>query len=260
MSGRLFAADDWGFSPAINDGVLRLAREGWLASVSCAANTKFLNHGLEELLSHGQSGVKFSLHLNFTYGRPLLGAAAVPSLCERDQFVSHRELMRRSWRGHLDPAEITAEFRAQLKCLREAGIPVTSVDGHHHIHLLPAIARVLVDVLPEEGLREIRVLNDRAHLPSWLQTQYFKLRLARANPKLNLTECHYLRPRHLRAKARFARKLARSAGHPLLVHPALENDFQASGMTDGLRDYRVHELKTILNYMTDVASPVTSKF
>ena len=48
-----FAADDWGLSPAINLGILELARRGWLRSVSLIANAPFLHERLDELLEKG---------------------------------------------------------------------------------------------------------------------------------------------------------------------------------------------------------------
>lgn len=246
---KVFAADDWGFSPGINDGILELAKRGWLASVSCVANAKFLMHGLKDLIECMKYGMKFSLHLNLTYGQPLLGYQKVPSLCAGSGFASHRELMWRCLLGKLKRGEIAGEFKAQMSRLREVGIPVTSLDGHHHIHLLPCVARSLDDALVREGITEIRVLNDPSHFFSWLQTQYFKAFILRKGPAL--VDCHYLRPRHLQTVHGFRRKLGKAAGRPVLVHPALYNDFLASDMMDELRDYRVHELKTILKYLNE---------
>jgi predicted glycoside hydrolase/deacetylase ChbG (UPF0249 family) len=247
----VFAADDWGFSPGINAGILELAKRGWLATVSCVANSPYLTHRLDELLDCLKFGTKVSLHLNLTYGKPLLAAERVGSLCGPDgHFFSHHELMRRCFSLRLRGEEVKAEFQAQIQELRRHLIPVTGLDGHHHVHLLPCVIRSLNDAPAREGLSEIRLMSDYEHPWSYLQTLVFKAFQARGS-SLRRERCFYLRPRHLRTLTSFRRKLSQARGVPLLVHPALYNDFQSSGMMDDLRDVRVEELKKILHYLNE---------
>src|SRR4051812_8488214 len=113
---KIFAADDWGFSPAINEAILEFARRGILRSVSCVANAPYVTYQLDELLAYGEkNNLSFSLHLNFTYGRPLsLGGT----------FGSHSALLRRCLFGRIDREDVVKEFEAQLMAMRRLGVPV----------------------------------------------------------------------------------------------------------------------------------------
>jgi predicted glycoside hydrolase/deacetylase ChbG (UPF0249 family) len=250
MPQKIFAADDWGFSPAINEGILRLAEKGWLRSVSCAANSAFLMHGLESLRGFvHSSGVRVALHFNLTYGPAL--KTADPSLIDpaTGRFHSHRRLMLRTMCGQIEAASVVEEFEAQLRHLRETDLPVDQMDGHHHVHLLPCIASALQPLLKKAGIRRLRVLRDRQHLFSFAQTEFFRRFIDRKHAELEM--CDYLRPRHLRSRESLLRKLEASAPRALLVHPALYDDFAESGMTDAMRGYRVHELKTVMKILDE---------
>lgn len=239
----LFVADDWGFSPAINAGILCLAKKGWVRSVSCVANAPHLLSGLDELLAI--AGLKFSLHFNLTYGRPLL---ALNRLTLSDgEFRSLRWLIGRAYGKALPGTEITEELEAQLQRLLDVHIPVCGIDGHHHIHLLPGIADSVQNLVERHGLKRIRVMNDRQHLFSYGQSQLFQRRWCRSGMRVHFEPCYYLRPANLFDRAAFIQKCRTHA--PLLVHPALMDDFARTGMVDCLREQRVFELRQILRFL-----------
>lgn len=245
MPTPLFAADDWGFSPAINAGILTLARRGVLHSVSCASNAPYLETRFEDLRAYLRAGVRLNLHFNLTYGRAL--AATHPRLVTRSgEFRSHGWLLRRNLLGGLPAAEIRAEFRAQYARLAALGENIHAIDGHHHVHLLPAVARAL---RAEPEARRLRALWDLKHPPSFLQSLVYRCVY---RPRATVVEtCAYLQPRDLESARHFRRKLARRRGRPLLVHPALSNDFARAGMRDSLTEYRVYELDCILRYLEE---------
>ncbi|MGZ3721483.1 MAG: ChbG/HpnK family deacetylase [Bdellovibrionales bacterium] len=250
---RFFAADDWGLSPAINAGILQLAERGWLRSVSLMANAPFLGTYLPELLMHMHHGLQFSLHLNFTYGRPLAPPLDVASLTEPSSgnFFSHRRLILRGFSRRLHPTHVIREFQAQLDRLRELEIPVSGIDGHHHVHLLPGVAGPLHHALLRNGLTRSRMMSDHGHQASYLQTLIFKNFIAPRDSQVHFENCRYLLPSDLRSAKSFRRKIQASGTAPLLVHPALYNDFAESGMCDQMQDARVHELETIVRYLND---------
>jgi predicted glycoside hydrolase/deacetylase ChbG (UPF0249 family) len=236
MEARIFHADDWGMSPAINQGILRLAEVGRLRSASLMATEKYLEHGLADLLRY--KNLRLYLHFNLTGGNPL----SAPGL----RFPSHRQLMLKSLVGSIGHDFVETELQAQWDCLVGLGVPVCGLNGHHHCHLLPGVARPVLDFLRRSG-GSILLLKDLDHPWSYLQTQWFRLRYAIQVP---VEPCGYLRPRHLQSRAALLRKVKKSV-NPLLVHPAAWDDFASSGMVDPLRDYRIEELKLILEHLSD---------
>jgi predicted glycoside hydrolase/deacetylase ChbG (UPF0249 family) len=245
MPSRIFAADDWGLSPAINAGILALAEHGWLYSVSLMATAPYVQRDLAALLAH--RGIEFSLHLNFTYGQAL--HPDLPTLTKVGRFFSHKQLMCRAFTGRVAALDVENEFAAQLSHLHRLNVPVTGVDGHHHVHLLPGLVRPLHAAFVKAGIQNIRLMEDRAHRASYLQTSIYKRFIAPRG--LHPAPCAYLLPEDLRTSENFRRKLEKVNPKPLLVHPALYNDFKESGMLDPLRDERVRELHAVMKYLND---------
>ena len=202
------------------------------------ATTEYVADGLEELLSF--SNVGLYLHFNLTYG----SALSSPGL----PFPSHRRLMLQSLAGRIDGEFVREELAAQISRLEQLGIPLKGLNGHHHVHLLPGVSGSVIALLGRRPSAELMLMLDVHHWPSYLQSRWFLSR----QPNLDLVKikpCHYLRPRHLSSRDEMLRKISAAGGSPLLVHPALTDDFDASGVTDSLRAYRVFELKSILGHL-----------
>jgi predicted glycoside hydrolase/deacetylase ChbG (UPF0249 family) len=236
----VFCADDWGMSPGINDGILALAKRGWLQSVSCMATAPFVDHGLEELKSLKQ--VELHLHLNLTYGAPL---ADVPTLVDQDgQFYSHRRFLSRVSLHRVARRDLQTELRAQIDALRSRGVDIAALDGHHHVHLWPAVFSRLRDELQAQKLTRLRLVLDPAHRSSYWQSRLF-LWLNKSST-MAIQPCRYLTERDQQSPSRFANKLS-SSDQPLLIHPALYNDFAKVKMSDSLLDQRVSQFRFILD-------------
>lgn len=245
MLNRLFAADDWGLSPAVNEGILALARRGWLSSVSCMANTPFISHGLTELLSLSPQ-IRFALHFNLTFGKPLSPPERVESLIRKSSayLFNHQTLMFKCFSGRIDPEHVFIEAKAQLLALLGKDIPVSLLDGHHHIHFLPVISGALKRLSFEYRFDGVRLMRDPSHFFSFLQSQC----LAGDWP-IPLQDVCYLLRKDLRNRSSFMKKLKFAAGRPLVVHPATHNDFDVIGVNDNLREQRIFELHSIFHFL-----------
>jgi predicted glycoside hydrolase/deacetylase ChbG (UPF0249 family) len=248
LERKFFAADDWGLSPGINMGILALAKAGLLRSISCMANTPFLEHGLPELLSF--SGLEFWMHFNLTYGTSMLDRATSLAPKDSKQFYPHKAFLLNALCGRLKRFDIQAEFEAQLAALLERNIPVMGVNGHHHVHLWPAVFDAIRPVSVAGKKTKLRLMRDRLHPATFSQTRYFRLVRPRAGEVYDLEECHYLLKRDWSSSEALNGKVKAAAGAPLLAHPALYNDFLQAKMTDSLQDERVAELKSVLEFLS----------
>lgn len=229
---QIFCADDWGFSPGVNEGILELAKNDLLHSVSCVANSKYLEHGLLDLLSYAQRGVKFNIHFNLTYDPP--------------ENISITSLLYKIKFDNLFKEQIANKFKKQLKVLRDLNIPIDGVDGHHHIHLLPGVYNCIRSELSLLGINRIRYMEDSEHLWTFIQGMYFKKIIFEEESKIQLEACGYLLSQNLLSKSSFYKKIQKYDF--LIAHPAKYDDFTSAGMEDSLREKRVEELKSILGY------------
>lgn len=246
-----FCADDWGLSPGINLGILELAKKNWLNSVSLIATAPYLTHRLDELLNYSKNGLKLSAHLNLTYGSPLSTGDSVASLIDpaTGQFFSLKRLLLNCISGKIHRADLKTELQLQLDGLKQLGVKIDSVNGHHHVHLLPGVYPVLKELLQYNKIQKLRIMVDPDHPMSFLQSHCFKRFLWDHGDGFQLEECRYLVRKNLRDQKSFQRKLTLPGG-PLLVHPALFDDFAETAMSDNLQADRITEFESIVRYLS----------
>ena len=135
-------ADDFGFAPGVNRGIVEAHEAGTLSSASMLVNAPAFAEAAS--LAHERvPRLGVGLHLNLIAGRPL---TAVPTLTDSrtGTFHSLGELARRAFTGRVRAADVRRECDAQLAALAAAGIPATHLDSHRHAHalsgILPAVA------------------------------------------------------------------------------------------------------------------------
>jgi predicted glycoside hydrolase/deacetylase ChbG (UPF0249 family) len=150
-------ADDLGLHPALNAGIMKAHDEGIVTSVSlCSHGPAFAQAAA---LCRARPALECGAHLALTDGIPVLPPGQVPSL------VDGSGRLRRSWTGLLRDAvlgrirlaEVEAEWRAQLRKLRDAGLAPRHLNSHQHVHLLPPFFSVARKLAAESGIAHIRL-------------------------------------------------------------------------------------------------------
>jgi predicted glycoside hydrolase/deacetylase ChbG (UPF0249 family) len=147
-------ADDFGETIEITNGIRRGIEAGVLTSTSIMANMPATTYALQRvrpLAGHASFGV----HLNLCEGRPLTRAPTLSG--EAGEFHCKRDLIRRALSRKLSLPELESEISAQIALVRDAGVAVSHVDGHKHLHQLPVISTAVANVLPRFGIERVRV-------------------------------------------------------------------------------------------------------
>jgi predicted glycoside hydrolase/deacetylase ChbG (UPF0249 family) len=225
------AADDWGFSKGINDGILDLARRDVVRVVSLVANSPHLNYRLEELKRI--EGLKFAWHMNFTAG---------------ENFPTLPVFIWRWWTGRISPAELTRDARTQIEILKDrVGDKLSEADGHHHVHLVPGVLDTLRPLYQEYGIRFIRLPMEKTHAASFFGSQLIWLQRKKYSD-FQLRIYGYPQQRHFKSAQAFRR--AASKNRPLLIHPAAYDDFKGNPYGDKLCEERVRQY----NFLREVIS------
>ena len=136
-------ADDFGLAPGISAGIARLAQAGRLTAISCLTNGADWASAAP-LLDGLPTSVDVGLHLNFTEGRPLS-----PRLAKRwPQFPPLPLLIARAHLGLLPRGALRNEAHAQLAAfMRARGVAPAFIDGHQHVHHLPGLRNLILDML-----------------------------------------------------------------------------------------------------------------
>ena len=145
-------ADDFGLSPAVTTGILEAAEAGAVTSASMIVNLDDFEETVARARNFGR--LPLGLHLNLTMGRPLTRA---PSLTSKGgDFYGLPTLVKRASLGMVDSADVARECAAQLNRIAEAGIAVTHMDSHRHIHVHPALFAPVMEAATSRGVYAVR--------------------------------------------------------------------------------------------------------
>ena len=155
-------ADDFGLEQETNSGIVNAHAQGVVTSASLIANGAAFEHAV--MLAREHPALDVGAHLTMTRGSslvggPLLEPPAVPSLVGRDGlfFQSPAALAGRIVLGLVSSSQVRKELRAQMKKMESAGIRITHIDSHQHIHVLPPVFRIVAELACEFGVKWIRL-------------------------------------------------------------------------------------------------------
>lgn len=136
-------ADDYGLAPGVSDAILALIDQGRLQATGCMTGSPHWPHAAP-LLRRLEGKADVGVHLTLTDQTPL---GAMPDLAPNGRLPSLPALLKRAVTRRLDRAEIAAELERQLDSFEEHfGRAPDFLDGHHHVHQLPVIGEVVLDL------------------------------------------------------------------------------------------------------------------
>ena len=199
--------DDMGSTPAITTRIVAAWRAGQVDSFSVLANGSGLAELRRALLDEPDRPARIAAHLNLSEGPSCAPAEQVPLLVDAEGRLRHTfaSLLAASLgpdrRAFLD--QVRLEWAAQIEAVRSVVQPraVQAVDGHIHVHMLPALFPVAAELATEHAIPEVRITREPLHLSRRLADT------ASMELPVNLVK-HGV----LRVLARRARPLARRAG------------------------------------------------
>ena len=150
-------ADDLGLTVGVNNGIFDAHDRGVLTSASVFANARATDDALARALRRPSLGI--GCHLTLVDGRPTLPPARVPSLIEGDG------RFRRSWKpfivsclmGRVSLPEVEQELTAQIDRVRSAGVTLTHLDAHKHVHAYPPIFAIVTRLAERFRIPVVRV-------------------------------------------------------------------------------------------------------
>lgn len=152
-------ADDLGFAPGVNRGILEAHDAGTLSSASMMVNTPAFAEAIA-LVGARRPRLGVGLHLNLVSGRPLTDAVSLMD-ARTGEFHPLGELARRAFTGRVRAEDVRRECDAQLRALTTSGIVPTHLDSHRHAHALPGVLPAVAASAYEAGLHWVRRPLDR---------------------------------------------------------------------------------------------------
>ena len=156
MKQIILNADDFGRHAQINHAVERGVRDGVLRSATIMPGGAAFDDAAA--LARRTPALGVGIHLTLVNGNPVLPPSEIPSLVtEAGVFVDdHTALTVRVLRGSVNLAEVRAELAAQLRRVEAAGIHPTHADSHQHMHVLPGVIGIALDLCKEAQIPAMR--------------------------------------------------------------------------------------------------------
>lgn len=147
-------ADGYGFTPGVNEGIVRTFETGLVRSTSCTPNFGHLGNLAAVARRFPQVG--FGIHFNLSVGAPVANPATVPTLVDDSGRFFETDLHGRLLRREIDRADMIRELSAQAALLADAGVPISHWDGHQNKHLFPRYFEACMEVAQRFNIRGMR--------------------------------------------------------------------------------------------------------
>lgn len=136
-------ADDFGFTPDVNQGIVEAHRRGILTATTLMANGAAFDDARR--LAREVPTLDIGCHLVLIGGESLVTGKALPASVPR--------LLRALAQRDLRPYD---ELKAQVRKIVDAGIRPTHLDTHKHTHLAPPVLDAVARLSEEFGIRWVR--------------------------------------------------------------------------------------------------------
>jgi predicted glycoside hydrolase/deacetylase ChbG (UPF0249 family) len=154
-------ADDFGLTQGINAETIRCIEDGIVTSVSIMP-TGFAFDEACALASRYVHRAGIGVHLTLD-GMPSVSRAGdVATLIDKNQrFFSRAQIIARLLTGRSLRSEVRREWAAQIEKVIDAGLPIDHLDGHGHLHVLPPLVDIVVELAEKHHIRAVRMPWDR---------------------------------------------------------------------------------------------------
>ena len=156
MKRLIVAADDFGLTKSVNEGIKRSCEEGIVTSVNLLPTGEAFDDALEIARRIGLS--EAGAHLSLTETVSVTEASRIPSLVDADGrfYKGHAQFLLKFISGAIDLDEVYTEWRAQLNKVAATGINITNLSSHEHLHMLPKLMSIIIRLAKEFNIPAIR--------------------------------------------------------------------------------------------------------
>jgi hopanoid biosynthesis associated protein HpnK len=164
MTKIILNADDFGRSPSINAAVLRAHQAGVLTSASLMITGDAAESAVA--MARDNPALAVGLHVVIANGRAALPPPQIPHLTGGDGLFSARAAQSglRYFLSRTIQKELMREMREQFDRFAATGLPLSHVDSHMHMHVIPPVFTQIVSLAEQYGARGFRLPRDDLRL------------------------------------------------------------------------------------------------
>ncbi|MDR2085664.1 MAG: ChbG/HpnK family deacetylase [Dysgonamonadaceae bacterium] len=149
-------ADDFGFDKDTCQATIELFEKGILKSATIMVNMPASCIAIEYARQHPE--FSFGVHLTYVDGlQPVSHPQEISSLTDNDGlFLPSNVVRKKALMGKIHKKDIVIESLGQINVLKEAGISVSHLDSHGHLHKFPVFLFAMKEICIQSGIHKIR--------------------------------------------------------------------------------------------------------
>jgi chitin disaccharide deacetylase len=156
MRALIVNGDDFGLTRGVNAGIMDAHTRGILTSTSLFANAAATDDAIALARETPTLGV--GCHLTLVDGTPVLPDSDVPTLAAGGRFrASWRAFVQDALCGRILLRDVERELAAQIERLTAAGLRLTHLDSHKHVHAYPPVFRIVARLARAFDIQTVRV-------------------------------------------------------------------------------------------------------
>lgn len=162
MAGTIiFNADDFGISKGVNAAIIESYQNGILNSASLMVNQKYAREAVAA--AEKMPDLALGLHVNLTNEYPAADPKDIPLLVGADGKFKNG-FVKLAWlaliKGEELKRQVRIEVEAQIKKALAMGAVLKHIDSHRHVHMIPVLFDIFVEMKEKYSLGRVRVINE----------------------------------------------------------------------------------------------------
>lgn len=161
MKNLIVNADDFGRHELINLSVERAYNSGCLKSATLMAGGIAFDDAVK--VAKKIRGLGVGIHFTLANGNPVLPPDEIPTLVTAEGIfhADYMTFLKKYLSGKISLAEIRSELAAQLNKVRRADLTLTHFDSHQHLHHVPGITEIVLELATAENIFAMRVADTK---------------------------------------------------------------------------------------------------
>ena len=161
MKQIIINADDFGRHNLINRAVQDAFQKGCLRSATIMAGGVAFDDAVNK--AHSLNGLGVGIHLTLANGNPILPPSEIPTLvtAEGKFHDNHAAFLKLYLQKKINLDEVRAELAAQIEKVKRADLNLTHVDSHQHLHHVPGIIDIVLELAEAADIHAIRISDTK---------------------------------------------------------------------------------------------------
>lgn len=148
-------ADDFGYDNDTTQATIELLECGALTSATIMATMPAAEQAMAYAAKHPEKS--FGVHLTYVDGlKSAFRQEHSTLLNEQEVFYPSNDVRKKAILLKLKKHDIVEESMAQIEKVRSAGVTISHLDSHGHLHKFPSFLLALPEIKKRSGIRRVR--------------------------------------------------------------------------------------------------------